>query len=88
MINELKEKICEVAEDYDSQMKRCMDSRTQEVHKLQDGNEISISGEKYQCPEMLFQQTLALKDHYGLHEQTFKSIQKLMRILKKICSKM
>lgn len=76
MINELKEKICEVAEDYDSQMKKCMDSKTPEVYKLKDGNEIIISGEKYQCPEMLFQPSLALKEHFGLHEQTFKSIQR------------
>lgn len=76
MINELKEKICEVAEDYDSQMKKCMDQKTLETHRLPDNSVVYISGEKYQCPEVLFQPQLFHKDHYGLHEQTFKSIKR------------
>ena len=55
MINELKEKICEVAEDYDSQIKKCLDSKTLETYSLPDGSKVYISQEKYQCPELLFQ---------------------------------
>ena len=58
MINELKEKICEVAET------------------LPDGSKVKITHEKYQCPELLFQPQFFQKDHFGLHEQTFKSIKK------------
>ena len=35
MINELKEKICEVAEDYDSQVKKCLDSKKEEIYNCQ-----------------------------------------------------
>ncbi len=51
MINELKEKICEVAEDYDSQVKKCLDSKKEEIYNLPDGSKVRISQEKYQCPE-------------------------------------
>ena len=44
MINELKEKICEVAEDYDSQVKKCLDSKIVETHTLPDGSKVKISG--------------------------------------------
>ena len=76
MINELKEKICEVAEDYDSQVKKCLDSKMIETHILPDGSKVQISQEKYQCPELLFQPQFFQKDHFGLHEQTFKSIKR------------
>ncbi len=78
MINELKEKICEVAEDYDSQMKRCMDSKSVESYKLPDNSIVYIKGEKFQCPEMLFQPVMnnSLTQSVGIHEQTYKSIKK------------
>ena len=44
MINELKEKICEVAEDYDSQVKKCLDSKIVETHTLPDGSKVKIFG--------------------------------------------
>ena len=76
MINELKEKICEVAEDYDSQVKKCLDSKVEETYVLPDGSKVKIAQEKYQCPELLFQPQFFQRDHYGLHEQTFKSIKR------------
>ena len=76
MINELKEKICEVAEDYDSQIKKCLDLKTLETYSLPDGSQVHIGPEKYQCPELLFQPQFFQRDHYGLHEQTFKSIKR------------
>ena len=76
MINELKEKICEVAEDYDSQVKKCIDSKKEEIYNLPDGSKVRISQEKYQCPELLFQPQFFQREHYGLHEQTFKSIKR------------
>ena len=76
MINELKEKICEVAEDYDSQVKKCLDSKKEEIYNLPDGSKVRIAQEKYQCPELLFQPQFFQREHYGLHEQTFKSIKR------------
>lgn len=76
MINDLKEKICEVAEDYDSQIKKCLDSATVEEYELPDGSKVHYGPEKYQCPELLFQPQFFQRDHSGLHEQTFKSIKR------------
>lgn len=77
MINDLKEKICEVAEDYDSQIKKCMDSNSSEKYSLPDGSCVYINQEKYKCPELLFQPQLdGNRMHNGLHEETFKAIKK------------
>ena len=46
MINDLKEKICEVAEDYDSQIKKCMDSNQCEEYELPDGKKVYINLDK------------------------------------------
>ena len=40
------------------------------------GSKVKIAQEKYQCPELLFQPQFFQRDHYGLHEQTFKSIKR------------
>jgi actin-related protein len=76
ILNMLKEKYCEVAEDFDSQLKKIIDSKTTQEHKLPDGGKIYIGGEKYQCPEMLFSPSNFLKDYGGIHELTFRSIKK------------
>jgi actin-related protein len=85
MINTAKEQICEVAEDYDSQMKKCLDINKKETYVFPDGKTvITYSGEKYQCPEMLFQPNLYSKEYSGniqeqptgIHEQTFGAIKK------------
>ena len=74
IINELKEKICEVGDDYDSQVKKCLDSKLVETHTLPDGSKVFMTHEKYQCPELLFQPQLFNKNHGGIHEETYRSI--------------
>jgi len=77
MINELKEKVCVVAEDYDSEYKRIIDNGTVEKYVFpENGQEISYSSEKFRCPEMLFQPNFSGKDASGIHELCFKSINK------------
>lgn len=53
-INQLKEKCCEVADDFDSQIKKCQDNRETTTYELPDKTKINIGGEKYMCPEILF----------------------------------
>jgi actin-related protein len=85
IINSIKEHNCEVTEDYDSQMKKYLDQNRSDTITLPDGNIIvRISGEKYQCPEMLFQPLMYDKEYSsniqeqpsGIHEQAFKAIKK------------
>ena len=78
-INELKEKVCYVAEDYDSECKKSMDlyssnSKNLEVYDLPDGSKVMLGAQKFKCPEMLFQPSLAGSSNVGIHEQAFKSI--------------
>lgn len=76
MINELKEKICVVAEDYDSEFKRLQDTKKVDSYIFPEGGgkEIKYSAEKFQCPELLFQPNLFGKDSSGIHELCFKAI--------------
>ena len=78
-INELKEKVCYVAEDYDSECKKSMDltsssSKNLDVYELPDLSKVYLGAQKFKCPEMLFQPSLAGSIHVGIHEQAFKSI--------------
>ena len=84
MINELNKKICEVVEDYDSQVKKCIYSKIVEVHTLPDGTKVKIFHEKYQCfnPNFIKETILA---YMSKHLKVLKNV---MKILKKICSKM
>ena len=77
MINELKEKVCVVAEDYDSEYKRLQDNKVVEKYIFPENNkEILYSSEKFRCPEMLFQPNFFGTDSSGIHELCFKSINK------------
>jgi actin len=78
MINEVKEKICIVAEDYDSEFKKIQDIKKTETYVFPEGSgrKIEYSVEKFQCPELLFQPNLNLEDSSGIHELCYKSISK------------
>ena len=77
MINEMKEKFCYVAEDYDSEMKKSLDSNKILEYKLPDKTSIiRYKTESFQCSEMLFQPSMNGKDMGGIHEQAIKSIKR------------
>jgi actin-related protein len=86
MINWLKEKKCEVTEDYDSQVKRDQDNKNSgELVLLPDNNTIvRLGSERYACPELLFQpiffdkkfSALGQEQPSPIHEQAFKAIKK------------
>jgi actin-related protein len=76
ILNNMKEQYCEVAEDFDSQVKKCMDSKFMIPHELPDKRIICIGAEKYQCPELLFAPSNYQKEYGGIHELTFRSIKK------------
>jgi actin, other eukaryote len=45
-------------------------------YELPDGNTITIGNERFRCPEILFQPNFIGKESLGIHEITFKSIEK------------
>lgn len=74
-INKIKEKLCFVSMDFESDKK--LDLETTFYYsqlKLPDGFKISISGEKFIAPEILFKPWLKNNNNPGIHEILFDSI--------------
>lgn len=80
-----KEKVCFVAADFEGSLKEFTENPSKSiVHKLPDGNEISLStiyliaeSQAFKCPEALFQPSKIVgKELLGAHELTFQSILK------------
>ena len=46
------------------------------TYELPDGNIVSLHGERFRCPEVLFQPSLVGKEAMGIHDTTFQSIMK------------
>ena len=71
-INEIKEKLCFVSCDFESDVK--LDGETSYYYselKLPDGFKINISGEKFKAPEILFKPRLINNLNPGIHEILF-----------------
>ena len=74
-MNKIKEKLCFVSIDFKSDKK--LDLETTYYYsqlKLPDGFKISISGEKFIAPEILFKPWLKNNNNPGIHEILFDSI--------------
>jgi len=73
VIQDIKEKHCYIALDYDQEMQSAVSGRT---YRLPDGQDITLRNERFKCPETLFQPAFIGMESAGIHETTYNSIMK------------
>jgi len=74
-VREIKEKLCYTALNYEEELQKGENSEDIETtYELPDGQTITVSRERFMCPEALFQPSMIGKEADGMHMLTYNSI--------------
>merc|ERR1711964_9634 len=76
VVRGIKEAMCYVALDFEEEMTNAAKQPVDEDYHLPDGTVIRVGTQRFRCPEALFKPSMVGMDADGLHDMTYKAINK------------